>query len=122
MKMTNSEIYGCAEKLVEFFQDSTQKLPIKANFYLQKNKETLLQLAQEIEQSRNDIIKSYADHIEDDRYSFNDTEKLNHAQSELQDLLSLEQEVQIYKINSDTFPNDIVLTTTQMEALMFMIE
>ena len=122
MKMKNSEIYGCAEKLVEFFQDTTQRLPIKANFYLQKNKEVLLKLAQEIEESRNDIIKGYADRVDDEHYAFDNTDNFTKAQSELKDLLELEQEVQIYKININVFPDDIVLTTAQMEALMFMLE
>jgi hypothetical protein len=39
----------------------------------------------------------------------------------LDELLQLEQEVQIYKVNIDSFPDDIILTTGQMEALMFMI-
>lgn len=122
MKMTNQEIYGCAEKLVEFFKDSTQKLPIKAHFYLQKNKDVLIKLAQEIEDARTTIIKNYADVTENDRYSFSDPEKFKIAQSELKDLLTLEQDVQIYKININIFPDDINLTTAQMEAMLFMIE
>jgi hypothetical protein len=38
------------------------------------------------------------------------------------DLLSLEQEVQIYMININNLSDDLSLTTAQMEALMFMIE
>jgi hypothetical protein len=49
MKLTNSEIYSYANKLIEVFQDKTQKLPIKINFYLQKNKNILIALAKEIE-------------------------------------------------------------------------
>jgi ligand-binding sensor domain-containing protein len=41
---------------------------------------------------------------------------------ELEDLFNLEQEVNIYKINIDNFGDDIVLTTGQMEALLFMID
>jgi hypothetical protein len=49
MKMYNSEIYMYANNIIDNFGDTTQKLPIKVNFYLQKNKEILVKLAQEIE-------------------------------------------------------------------------
>jgi hypothetical protein len=45
MIMTNNEIYTHTRQLMEAFSDSEQKLPIKINFYLQKNKTTLLALA-----------------------------------------------------------------------------
>ena len=38
MKMTNNEIYMHANALMEAFNDGEQRLPIKVNFYLQKNK------------------------------------------------------------------------------------
>jgi hypothetical protein len=41
---------------------------------------------------------------------------------ELNDLFALEQEVQIYTINIDSFGDDLTITTAQMEAIMFMIE
>jgi hypothetical protein len=49
-------------------------------------------------------------------------DKVKEAQKELNDLLELEQEVIIYKISIDSIPEDVVLTTEQMEAIMFMIE
>lgn len=121
MKMLNSEIYAYASALVESFQDSTQRLPIKVNFYLMKNKETLSTLAREIEQSRIDIIKAHANVDDEGNYNITGEKELSIAQNELNELLALEQEVQIYKVDIDNFPDDIVLTTGQMEALMFMI-
>mgnify|MGYP003298772097 CR=1 FL=1 len=59
MKLTNNQIYSYAIQLNEAFNDATQRLPMKINFYLQKNKETLTKLAQEIENNRMDIIKNY---------------------------------------------------------------
>jgi hypothetical protein len=61
MKMTNNEIYSRANQLVEAFQDNSQKLPIKINFYLQKNKNTLINMAQEIEKTRMEIAQSYGE-------------------------------------------------------------
>jgi hypothetical protein len=49
-------------------------------------------------------------------------EKIEEVNKELMDLLSLEQEVQIYMININNLSDDLSLTTAQMEALMFMIE
>lgn len=121
MILTNDEIYFYANKLMEVFSDKEQKLPIKINFYLQKNKKVLLELAQNIEQSRIDIIKSYGQETEDGQYSVA-TDKIEIVNNELSDLLSLTQEVQIYKVNIDTLDGNLMLTTDQMEALMFMIE
>jgi hypothetical protein len=49
MMMTNMQIYDIANALGEHFQDKELKMPIKINFYLQKNKNTLMTLAQEVE-------------------------------------------------------------------------
>ena len=40
MILTNNEIYNYTRALLEAFQDGEQRLPIKVNFYLQKNKKT----------------------------------------------------------------------------------
>lgn len=121
MKMTNLEIYNIAQSINEVFQDTTQYLPIKVNFYIQKNKALLTSLAQTIEMSRWDIIRNYGElDAENERYII-PAEKIEEAQRELSDLFSLEQEVEIYKVDIEKFPDDISLTTGQMEALMFMI-
>ena len=122
MKLTNNEIYGYAIALNEAFTDNTQRLPMKVNFYLQKNKKTLMDLGQDIESSRMEIISTYGEISEDGAQYNIPQEKIELAQKELEDLLNLEQEVQIYKINIDNLPDDIILTTGQMEAMMFMID
>jgi aspartokinase len=122
MKLTNNKIYGYALALNEAFTDNTQRLPMKVNFYLQKNKNTLMSLAQDIESSRTEIINTYGEISEDGTQYTIPQEKIKLAQKELEDLLNLEQEVQIYKINIDNLPDDIILTTGQMEAMMFMID
>lgn len=122
MKLTNNEIYSYAIALNEVFTDNTQRLPMKVNFYLQKNKKTLIALGQDIEESRLEIIRSYGEPSEDGATYSIPADKVMAAQKELEDLLMLEQEVEIYKINSDSLPDDINLTTGQMEAIMFMID
>lgn len=122
MKLTNNEIYIYARNLIEAFNDGDQKLPIKINFYLQKNKNILIQLAQDIEASRLEIAKTYGIFDEENQQYNIPVDKMEDANKELVDLFNLEQEVQIYMINIDNFSNDLTITTAQMEAIMFMIE
>ena len=122
MKLTNTQIYNYANNLFRAFNDGDQKLPIKISFYLQKNKNTLLQLAQDIEASRIEIAKTYGTFDEETSQYIIPAEKMEEANKELNDLFNLEQDVQIYTINIDNLSDDITITTAQMEAIMFMIE
>jgi phosphopantothenoylcysteine synthetase/decarboxylase len=122
MKLTNNEIYFYAVALKEAFTDNTQRLPMKVNFYLQKNKKILTTLGQDIEESRLEIVRHYGEPSEDGTTYSIAKDVLKDAQKELEDLLALEQEVEIYMIKADNLPDDINLTTAQMEAMLFMIE
>ena len=122
MKMTNNEIYTHTRQLMDAFQDGEQKLPIKINFYLQKNKSTLLALAQDIEKARLEIAQNYGTLDESGEQYVIPPEKMEAAAKELEDLFTLEQDVNIYKINVDNLSDDLVMTAAQMEALMFMID
>ena len=119
--MTNLEIYITANRLMEVFHNSEQKFPVKVNFFLQKNKKTLITLAQEIEETRMLIAKNYGIPDENGNYAIM-TENINQAQEELNQLFNIEQDVDIKKINFDDLDPNMELTTAQMEALMFMIE
>jgi hypothetical protein len=80
MVLTNQNIYTYALALNDAFADETQKLPMKINFYLQKNKNTLISLAQDIEIARMEIIKTYGVISEDgNNYSIS-PEKFPQAQ------------------------------------------
>ena len=122
MKLTNNQIYTYATNLVAAFQDAEQKFPVKVNFYLQKNKETLMTMAQEIEKARIDLLSNYGNLDQETNRFTIDPDKMDIAQKELEDLFNLEQEVNIYKVNIDNFGDDLSLTTGQMEALLFMID
>lgn len=122
MKLTNNEIYSHANRLMEVFQDNAQKLPIKINFYLQKNKNTLITLAQEIEKTRIEIARSYGELNKETQQFIIPPENISEASKELNDLFNLEQDVNIYMINIDSLSDDYAMTTAQMEAIMFMIE
>lgn len=123
MLMKNFEIYEAARVLAENFTDSTQYLPVKINFFILKNRETLITLAQDIEMNRMNIIRNYGISSEENENQFIIApENIEAASKELDDLFSLEQEVNIYKININSIPEDISLTTGQMSAILFMID
>lgn len=122
MLLTNQEIYNYAIALNTAFVDDTQRLPVKINFYLQKNKNILLTMAQEIEESRMEIVREYGSLDEESGQYIIPKESVDAASKELEDLFALEQEVNICKIDINSFNDDIMFTTGQMEAIMFMIE
>lgn len=119
--MTNLEIYSIANNLLEAFNDNSQKFPVKMNFFLQKNKKTLIALAQEIEDERFSIARTYGEMTEDGNFSIR-PEVVEQAQNELNQLFNIEQDVNIAKISFNDLDPDMELTSAQMEALMFMIE
>ena len=121
MKLTNNQIYTYATDLAAAFQDANLKLPIKINFYLQKNKETLMAMAQDIEKARIDLLSNYGSLDQETNRFTIDPDKISIATKELEDLFNLEQEVNIYTVSIDNFGDDLTLTTGQMEALLFMI-
>lgn len=122
MLMKNSEIYNYAQALIEAFRDNNQRLPVKINFYLQKNKKTLLSLSQDIEQSRMEIAQNYGI-LNEEGTAYNiPEENISIVNTEIQDLLNIEQEVPIYQVSIDSFSDDLTLTTAQMEAILFMID
>lgn len=121
MKLTNYEIYTYAQQLNSAFTNKNLYLPARVNFFLQKNTQLLLTLAQEIEESRLNIIRHYGiANIETGNIEI-PAGKVEIASNEIQELLMLEQEVNITKINIDKF-GDIELSLEQMNAIMFMIE
>lgn len=122
MLMTNNEIYNTASKLLEYFQDNSQYLPIKINFYLQKNKATLVSLAQEIENARRELIHKYGSTGDSATEFIIPTENIEQFTQESNDLFNIQQDVNIYTININDLDNSISLTTGQMQAIMFMIE
>lgn len=121
ISLRNGEIFSVALILKELVENSEIILPIKASFYLQKNKATFLELAQEIETTRNEIFAKYGTLNEDGTgYNF-DESVIADANAELEDLLTLTQDVDVYMINIDDF-KDIKLNNQQMSALMLMID
>ena len=118
--LTNNDIYFINEQFNKIFEDSQQYLPAKVNFYIQKNKKKIAELAQEIEIARAEIIKNFGEQKEDQKY-YIPQDKIQEAQQELFDLLNIQQEIEVFTISLDDIEN-LHFTLPQMEALMFMIE
>jgi hypothetical protein len=118
--MSNIDIYNTASMLLEAFKEE-MNLPVKVNFYLQKNMNNIVDMAREIENARVEIIKKYGKPDETgENYQFEegDIETVN---KELADLFSLEQDVKINQIDLDWF-GSLELSSVQMSAIMFMIK
>lgn len=123
--MSNIEIYNTADALVELFSnmsESNVQLPVKVNFYFQKNMNALVAMAKELEEERTNIIIKYGtpDPEDPDRVTLA-PEKLDEANKELNDLFGLEQEVAINAIELDWFEG-INMTPQQVVAITFMIK
>jgi len=119
--LTNNEIYAIAIQLLEnHITDLNLSLPVKVNFYLQKNIDVIVDMAKDIEMTRNKIFQQYGTPTEDGNYTFED-DNLEKANQELVDLFELQQEVPIYQISIDSF-DGIELTSNQVKAISFMIK
>ena len=119
--LTNNQIYNYATDLMNNFSDKDLKLPIKINFYLQKNQLELLTLAQDIEKQRIDIVKEYGTLDEETNNYIVPNDKITEATQKINELFDLTQDVKIYKVKLEDFGN-IDFTPNQMKALLFMIE
>lgn len=119
--MTNLQIYNIANMLLENFQNTNMELPVKVNFYFQKNMNHIVEMAQDIDKSRIAIFEKYGTKDEENnQYTFK-PENTDTVNKELQDLFDLEQEVKLNMLKLDWF-DDIKLTTQQVAAMECMIE
>ena len=119
--LTNRQIYNYATDLMNNFSNNDLKLPVKINFYLQKNQLELLTLAQDIEQQRMDIIQEYGVLDEETQNYIIPNDEINIVTKKINELFDLTQDVKIYKVKLEDF-GDIDFTPNQMKALLFMIE
>ena len=119
IKINNGMIYQYALTLNEVLNDNDLQMPVAVIFSIEKNKQTLMAIAQDVEKYRMDIIKKYGEEV-NGNYNV-PQDKIEIANKELQDLFSIEQEVNIYKFNIEDL-GDIKLTSNQMNAILFMIE
>lgn len=118
--MSNVDIYNIASMLLEAFKED-MALPVKVNFYLQKNMAAIVDLAKEIDKARMEIIEKYGKLDEESgNYTFED-DIVDTVNKELEDLFSLEQDVKINQIDIDWF-GSVEFSAAQMTAIMYMIK
>lgn len=118
--MTNYQIYEYAQRL-SAFNHCDIKMPVRINFYLQKNIQMIKQAAEEIEQMRLNIGAQFgAINIEQNGYDI-PQENIAEVNREIQDLFNLEQDIPIHIFKLSDF-DGIELTYQQMSAIMFMVE
>lgn len=120
MKLTNNKIYQYGNEL-SIFANCDIKMPVRINFFLQKNIQIVMALAQEIEMARMNIARQFGVPNEEGTSYSIPQENMAQVQKELNDLFALEQEINLHIFKLDDF-NDIELTYQQMSAIMFMIE
>lgn len=120
MKLTNYEIYIYSQNLENAFTEKNQYLPVKLNFCILRNAQTLSSLAKEIEEARVNIVYQYGEIQEDGNIKVPE-DKIAIANQEIEDLFSIEQEVNILKVDIESF-GDLQLSIEQMNAIMFMVE
>jgi hypothetical protein len=118
--MTNQQIYKYAQNLA-IFNSCNIKMPVRINFYLQKNIQLIQQRAAEIEQARLDIGAHFGSlNTEGTGYDIPVTH-IDEANHELNDLFNLEQDIPLHIFKLSDF-DGIELTYQQMSAIMFMVE
>ncbi len=118
--MSNVDIYNTASMLLEAFKED-MSLPVKVNFYLQKNMTAIVDLAKDIDKTRMEIIQKYGNLDEESgNYTFEE-DVVETVNKELEDLFSLEQDVKINLIDIDWF-GSVELSAAQTAAIMYMIK
>lgn len=121
MKLTNQQIYENAIAIMVAFSEAGKKyIPVKLNFAIQKNLVALATLRDEIEKNRMAILTEYGTLNEEQSQYDIKPEYQEKVSQELQDLFTIEQEVEIKTCSLADIEN-IDLTMEQMQAIMFMV-
>lgn len=118
MKLTNKKIYEYATNLVALNIDG--KLPVRISFFLQKNIQQIISLAQEIDAAKMKLGEQYGEASEQGGYLI-PPENLPFVNQEINDLMSLEQDVNLHVFKLEDF-DSIELTYKELSDIMFMIE
>lgn len=120
MILTNQQIYTYAKNFSSLDLYGI-KLPVKINFFLQKNIQIVLSAGKEIDSMRTQILEQFGELNEDKSQFIIAQDNTTKALKELNDLLSIEQNLNIHIFKLSEFDN-IDLTYEQLSAIMFMIE
>ena len=121
MKLTNEQIYNLTNSYTTEFSDFKSYIPAKVNFAIQKNMQVLAAAAQGIEETRMEVAKHYGVMSENGQGYEIPEDARPQVQQELNDLFSIEQELEIKTFSIDAL-GDVEFTPAQMQIIMFMIE
>lgn len=121
MTLTNKKIYTIFVDCIPVLTKMDVYIPVKANFYLQKNIAEIEELGKGIEEARASIAKHYGTPNEEGTEYIIKPENMEQVTKELSDLYDITQSVKITKIHLNDLEG-ISFTPSQMQALMFMIE
>lgn len=121
MLLTNQKIYAQAEKISAAFTDFSAILPVRINFYLQKNFTTLLNAAKEIESMRLQLGRQYGTLDTETGQYILLPEYQELVAQELSDLSQIEQDIPLHIFDLSDF-DTIDLTYQQVDAIAFMIQ
>lgn len=119
--MTNIEIFNTANALMEAFgTEQETSFPVKVNFFLQKNMKSIVEMAQEIDKTRVEIMQKYGTLDEETQQFTFEQDQMDAANTELEGLFNLEQEVKTNMLDINLFDN-VDMTNAQVSAISYMI-
>jgi hypothetical protein len=96
--------------------------PVKVNFYFQKNTSILVDMAQDLDEERSNIIMKFGTPSESNPEQIEiPKDKVEEVNGQLGDLFSLEQEVAVNVIDLDWF-DGVNMTPAEFAAISFMIK
>lgn len=122
MQLTNAFIFQYTEEFNENFNtDTSLRFPAKVNYVMQANFKKLFEIYTELAKARIQVYDTYCSSKENDNYTFEDENKIAQANQELFELMSMTQDVKLLKFDINAL-GDMMLTSKQMELLMYMIE
>lgn len=121
-KFSNEQILNLYSNLLNAFKDDKKYIPVKIGFAISKNTNKLQQYVKEIENARRKIAEEYGAEGPDESGTIMILpENRATAQKELEDLASIEQEIEIRPILIEEV-EQLELTLPQISAIDFMIE
>ena len=115
MKLKNSDIVKIYETLINIYNQKDMKFSAKIAFSLIRNINLLQPYYTNIMEVREDLIRNNGLELADGTYQI-PQDSIDFINQELQDLLDIECEIELNKINFEDFPQ-LQLTLNEWESL-----
>ena len=115
MKLKNSDIVKIYETLINIYNQKDMKFSAKIAFSLIRNINLLQPYYTNIMEVREDLIRNNGLELVDGTYQI-PQDSIDFINQELQDLLDIECEIELNKINFEDFPQ-LQLTLNEWESL-----